>query len=354
MASKTRSTSSRTALAMLAVAALGLAACGGSDGPSAMSEEDFLDELADICDDTRNDLEDLDEPSDLSDFEAFAEDVSKVYEDGLERLGALVPPSDLVNDYEDFVGNIEDQLKRVGDLGEAGADNDEDKVNTLFERMSKLEDEQSELAQELDVESCDPKANETTDTTEPSVATTAAPPTVPVTTAPSLTLPATVPPVTQQPPDTGAPPPSGTFEIVNLTEVFIAPDGFLLEHAEPTPETLDLFAQYPDLSAVLGGVGTATLVSAADGSEVAEIWVGVTNTDGVGMAADWKTIDCPTGDLRTSANGLAGIICFGSAESPYYEIFTATFGDFGISIYTLVPDIPGDLVADAFFEANPG
>ena len=53
-------------------------------------------------------------------------------------------------------------------------------------------------------------------------------------------------------------------------------------------------------------------------------------------------------------DGIPGIVCLGAIDSPTWEIFTATVGDYGISIYTLVPDIPGDLVADAFLEANPG
>ena len=97
----------------------------------------------------------------------------------------------------------------------------------------------------------------------------------------------------------------------------------------------------------------ATLVSSATNEEIADIWVGVSRDDS--MPGDWKTLDCPDGgDLRTSANGIPGIVCLGAIDSPTWEIFTATVGDYGISIYTLVPDIPGDLVADAFLEANPG
>jgi hypothetical protein len=185
---------------------------------------------------------------------------------------------------------------------------------------------------------------------------TSAAPTVPPTTAAPITLPQTVPPTAPPataPPATQPPASGDPWTVVDLTTIFNAPEGFYFNPTTPTDGTLDAIRALPELNNDLLEFGVATLVSSATNEEIADIWVGVSRDDS--MPGDWKTLDCPDGgDLRTSGDGIPGIVCLGAIDSPTWEIFTATVGDYGISIYTLVPDIPGDLVADAFLEANPG
>lgn len=342
----------RSISAIAAAAALALTACGGGDGGgSALSEDDFVDAVGDICDDTRADLERIDFPTD-DDFSAFAEDSIDVLNTALADLGEITPPENVARDFEDFVAVLEDEVKALEKIGEA---NGSDEVDQGFERLLKLSDEQSEAAQDIDVEACDPNADGGADTTvaETTPATTVPATTAaPVTTAAPITLPSTVPPTA--PPATATPPtdaPAGTtFEVVDLTTQFVAPDGFYLTPKTPDQGTLDLIASLPELNEKLLSIGVATLVESGSDLEIADVWLGVSITDS--MPADWKTLDCPTGDLRTSGNGILGIVCTAAIDSPFWEIFTATDADVGISVYTRVPDITGDLVADAFLEAN--
>lgn len=343
----------RSITALAAAVTLALAACGGGDGGGALSEDDFVDELADICGDISNDLDRIEFPAD-EDYEAFAKDALEVFEDGLGRLGEIDAPESLAKDYEDFIAVLEDQVDEIEQLGKAS---DGDEAFASFDQLEKLSDEQSEIAQDLDVAECDPNDG---DDTDPTVAETtpATEPATPATTAAPIALPTTVVPVVPEttpataPAPATAPPAGPRFEILDLTTRFLAPDGFYLEASTPTQGTIDLIASMPELNEKLLSIGVATLKDSSDNSDVADIWIGISRTDS--MPVDWKTLDCPDGgDLRESADGILGIVCLGALDSPVWEIFTATDLDVGISVYTLLPDVPGDLVADAFLAANP-
>lgn len=346
----------RSITSFVALAALALGACGGGEESKALSEDDFVDALSDVCDDAQQDLDRLEFPTD-GDFGDFADDARKVFERTVEDAKAIRPPDDLSKDYEDLVANWEDQLDLIDDLGKADGDEEAGKV---LDKLGKLSDEQSEIARDLDVDACDPNAGDSgDDPTETTVAdttpATSAAPTVPPTTAAPITLPQTVPPTAPPataPPATQPPVSGDPWTVVDLTTIFNAPEGFYFNPTTPTDGTLDAIRALPELNNDLLEFGVATLVSSATNEEIADIWVGVSRDDS--MPGDWKTLDCPDGgDLRTSGDGIPGIVCLGAIDSPTWEIFTATVGDYGISIYTLVPDIPGDLVADAFLEANP-
>lgn len=343
----------RSVAGFAAVAVLAITACGGGDGGSTLSEDDFLDELADLCSDVQSDVDDIAEPESTADVEDFAKDVLELYTDAREQLGELGAPDDLADDYDDFLGVIDDQIAELEDLEDAGKDEDEDAINEILEKMGKLAEDQAEIADELGVDECGADAGD--DPVDTTPVDTGAPTTAPPTTsATPLTLPPTVP-ATVPPGTTPATTPSTggqLFSVIDLTERFVPPSGFQLASNTPDQPTIDLFVSIPALNTGMAEMGVATLVT-ADGTEVADIWIGIATGDA--MPADWKTVDCgDSGELRTSAGGITGIVCYGAADSPTYEIFTATQGSVGISVYTLIPDVTGDLVADAFLEANLG
>ena len=74
----------RSITAFVAAVSLALVACGGGDGGGSLSEDDFVDELADICGDVSKDLDRIEFPAD-EDYEAFAKDVLEVYQDALTK-----------------------------------------------------------------------------------------------------------------------------------------------------------------------------------------------------------------------------------------------------------------------------
>jgi hypothetical protein len=332
-----------------AVAILAVTSCGG-DGSKTLSEKDFLSELTDICKDAKRSLDQIDGPTDLSETEQFAAAVSDVYTATLDRLKALNPPKDYTTDFTDFVDVIGETGDQLVSLGKAAKKEDQAKVDKVMTKLTAIADDQVGLADNLGVSDC----GEEQPATETTVADTTPATEAPTTTgAPApLTLPPTLPPATASPTATDPPTGAQLFSVMDLATEYNAPSGFTLVSKTPDQGTLDAVAN-SDLNILMEKFGVATLVD-SNGTEVADIWIGLALLADPGMPAAWKDLDCGSdGQLRTSAGGILGIYCPALADSPFYEIFTATAGAIGISVYTRLPDIGGDLVADAFIGANP-
>ena len=140
--------------------------------------------------------------------------------------------------------------------------------------------------------------------------------------------------------------------MVDLTTVFVAPEGFTLVNSDPAAAQsfVDIVASIPELNGGISEMGVGVLLDDT-GTAISTIVVGVASTDA--MPAQWKDLLCGVdGTLRTSGSGYTGIVCPGAPGTGVSEIFTLTEGDLGLSVATLVAGIPADLVADAFFEAN--
>jgi hypothetical protein len=345
----------RTLVAVATAAAFAVAACG-SDGPSTLSDEDFVEQMGDICSDTERELDRIDEPQALGDLDETAGEAIEVLTDTRERLSDIEPPEDLAADFDDFLENVDDQLAALADLQQAGADEDGEAVDAASADLGQLSQRRSDLGEELGVDEC-VNDDESTDPTTPAADTT-----VPVDTAP-LTLPPTVAPTV--PPETvpaetvpaetapATSPPSGQgFTMVDLTTIFVAPEGFTLVQSDPVAAQpfIDIVASVPELNTGIEEMGVGVLLDDEDGTAVATIVVGVAIGDA--MPGQWKDILCVNGVLRTSASGFTGITCPGPPGSNVADIFTMTEGDLGLSVATLIADLPADLVVDAFFEAN--
>lgn len=352
-----RRMASAAAAAVLGFSGVGLAGCGGG-GSSTLSVDEFVDELSDICNDTEKDLDDLTFPEDAAGTEQFAGDVIEIYTEAKERLSGLNPPDDLARDFTDFKDVVDDELKLLGDLEDAGKDEDEAEIAEILGRFEKFDEERTSIAEDLDVDDCTSDDSEPTDTTTADTtpasttpAATTTPETTPSTLPPTpLTLPSTLPPATvpavTEPATTGQ-----LFTVIDVATDFSAPAGFTLQSKTPDQATLDAVTA-SDLNVLMESFGVATLID-DEGTEVADVWVGVALLEDPGMPAAWKDLDCGgAGNLRQSEGGILGIVCEAALESPFWEIFTATQGVVGISVYTRLPNIGGDLVADAFLEAN--
>ena len=331
-----------------AVAVLALTACGGSSGPSALSEEDFIDDLTDLCEDTKKDLDKIDLPEDVADMERFAGDITEIYVDAQDRLKGLIPPEDFARDFGDFRDLIDETLDLLDDLEKAGKDDDEKEVEKLFTKLKGISDDQTAIADDLGIAECGADEESSDTTTGETVPLE----TAPVTTLPAtpLTLPPTLPPATAAPVGTD---PAGTalFTVMDVATEYFAPSGFTLISKTPDDNTLNAVAN-SELNTEMDRFGVATLVDDA-GTEVADIWLGVAVSEERGMPPAWIALDCGTdGELRESDGGIVGIVCPAAVDSPFWEIFTATSNAIGISVYTRLPNITGDLVADAFLEAN--
>ena len=159
---------------ILMVVVLGAAACGGDDGGSSeessgssdsdtISEDDWLDETADLCEDWVQEVEDVDgtDPDSVADLAdstaAFAEDV--------DALGA---PEGIEDEAADFVGIADDlagYTQDVADVLEEGDTPDDDLIEDGGDASSDLVDAAEELDLDCDLSIIDERADDTGDLT---------------------------------------------------------------------------------------------------------------------------------------------------------------------------------------------
>jgi hypothetical protein len=350
----------RSVVAVASVAALVLVGCGG-DEPAGLSDADFADEVADICSDTERELDRIDEPEGLAEVDDAAADAIEVLTDTRRRLAEIDAPSGAADDFEELVENVDDQLAAVEDLQRAAADNDEPAAELAAEELSTLNQRRSDLGQALGIDDC---VNDDDEPTDPPSTVADTELTLPATLPPQTAAPETAPPATESPatappettPATTMPPATvpangQLFTVVDLTTVFVAPDGFTLVDSEAAAKQpfIDIVASVPELNSGIEEMGVGVLLNDS-GEAVATLVVGVAVGDA--MPAQWKDIICTSGPLRTSANGFTGIVCQGEPGSDVYEFFTLTQDDLGLSVASLIEGVPADLIIDAFFEAN--
>lgn len=352
---------SMTALAVAAI--MGLAACGGG-GSSSLSEDDFVDEVNDLCSDANDDLDKIDPPASIEDIEDFAADTRKVFENLREDLGEISAPSDFEDDFADALDAIDEVISLLTDLEEAGADGNEADVNSIIDDLAGPSDELMGLAEDLGVDDCNFDEGDAPvdtsgadDTTAPTVPPTSEdpvtlPPTVPpATPAPITVPPATAPPVTEPlPPDVTGP----LFTVVDLTTVFNDPfDFFLVDTGMDTAlPFINAVASIPILNIGIDEMGVAALIDSF-GDSIGTLVVGV-SLEGFGMPEEWKTIICPP-ELSTLAGtpaGYTGVYCPGVPGTGLVEVFTITEGDIGVTVATTDPFYSVLDVTDSFLLAN--
>jgi hypothetical protein len=333
---------------VLGVVAMPLAGCGG-DSKQALSTEDFIDQVATICDDLQASLDALGEPTDNAALATLARKASNLLSDARTTFADVAPPEELSKDYAEFLDVIDRQIQGAADLKNAARDGDDAAIEKAGATLSQLVDEKDSIADDLGVPECrsSDDSGDTTDTVSEETSPAA-------TTAPVVTLPITLVPATQPGSDTTSDNGTGgsPIEVIDLTTIYQAPAGYRLEADTPNDATLELFASDPDLAATMAFVGVAFLVDENTGESVAALWIGGTYADDVAMPESWKTIDCPTGDPIVSATEVQGVTCQGAPDSGNVSIFTATEGALGISVYALREGADPVQLADDFFTAN--
>ena len=123
------------------------AACGGG-GPS---RDDFLDAANAVCVDSNEETEDIDPPESLEDAIAYADDAKEVVADRVLDLDEVEVSGDDEEAFTEYLDSLEEERDALIEL--AGADA-EDGLEALIGEVKDLEDENRELADDLDLDDC--------------------------------------------------------------------------------------------------------------------------------------------------------------------------------------------------------
>jgi hypothetical protein len=194
------------------MAVVGLVACGGG-GPK-LSEDDFLDEVNDICADVEAELDSLGEPADMAELATMGEDAKAVVGDAIAELDDLDVPDDLADDFDDWLDVKKDQYELYDEVIAAAEDEDQAALEEVSAELGELDAESNELAADLDLDDCITEDGEEPTTTD-----------APTTDVPANEVPTTeatvAPPVTE-----GTAPSAGGIDAYGLSEQFAPPLGY--------------------------------------------------------------------------------------------------------------------------------
>ena len=189
----------RMVLSASVVAALTMAACGGSSGGT--STADFSDQLAGVCRTMGRGIGNLDAATSLDEVRSNATDASALFEEGINELKKLTIPSNdkqFAADVKDLIASFEDQLDTLDAIAKSAKASDQAAVDSKIDKLTGQAADSSDLADSLNVSRCqlDPVFVAAPATTEPAVPLTLPIATVPVDTTPLETIPPDTTPTT--------------------------------------------------------------------------------------------------------------------------------------------------------------
>jgi hypothetical protein len=338
----------RSLAALVAAVSLGVTACG-SDGGGALSEGDFVDALADICDDVSRDLDRLDFPTD-DDFGDFGRSAAEILNAGVEQMQELAPPEDLAPRLRELRGD--DRGPGQGGRGPLGREG----TATRWTMRSPTSSNSAVTSRDTQRTSASTSATRT-----PTSRPTRPPPRAagrdhhgPHPCRPRRPRRSRCrsrsPPVDTTP---ATPAPTGCSAAADDElhrgrphHALRGPRWLLPGRVEPRPGD-----DRPDHE-----VAGAEREAARDRRRH-DVRVEHRSRDRRRLAGhlahrqharrlEGHRLPERRRSAQPRAAGILGIVCYGAADSPVWEIFTATDADIGISVYTLVSDVPSDLVAD--------
>jgi len=359
----------RRIISATAVALLLLSSCG-SDGPSALSEDDFLSSLSDVCTTAQDAFDAIPAPQGLPDVESAAKTSIKILKKAKTALTAILPPATYSRDFKKFQNLVDDEIDTFTDLRDAATDGDQAAAEKASTKLDGYLKDQANIASDLDSDDCSGASKNTPTTDVPPVATTLPVVTVAETT-PVATLPPTIAPViTTAPPvittipvatipepvQTTAPANGTSISTDSVTANFVAPAGYTMNDTAPDIVTniVDGLSADGTLGGAIDVIGIADLVDSSN-TIVARLFIAFTPDSGT-MPAAWSDYFCSgQGTAASTPGGFNGTQCsLDDGNGGTQNFFALQGGTAGFAILTVDAslDLPG--LVDAFFTANPG
>jgi hypothetical protein len=152
-------------LLIMVLALTVLAGCGGGDDPST---EEFVADANRICREgaakiTEITGEEQEAAGDLNSLEKQREAVAtglersaEAYEPYMDRLRALDPPSDLDENWTNFLDGVQQAFDLIPDLADATRNGDQDRLNELSEEFTRIARETRPFAEDNRLDDCLP------------------------------------------------------------------------------------------------------------------------------------------------------------------------------------------------------
>lgn len=144
---------------LLGILALALAACGGgggsgSGGGTALSAADFRQQADAICAKYEQKLNDIGQPTSVSELGAFVDKAVPLIEQGNAELQKLEAPDELKADWDRAMAIQDENLQKTRDLQDAVHKNDQAAMQKLFTDLGSNQAESRRLAAKIGLQNC--------------------------------------------------------------------------------------------------------------------------------------------------------------------------------------------------------
>jgi hypothetical protein len=146
------------AVAMLCAAALAAGCGGGGDGGDGGGErltaEEFVQQADAICEDTNQQLDELDEPANVDELAALAAEAVSINEQSVDALRELNPPEELQEPFDRALELLDQQNALGRELVTAAEEGDQARIQEIVAEGEPLQTEARALAGELGLTEC--------------------------------------------------------------------------------------------------------------------------------------------------------------------------------------------------------
>ncbi|MGH3040897.1 MAG: hypothetical protein ACRDNG_04005 [Gaiellaceae bacterium] len=144
-------------LAALAAVALAAGCGGGGDGGGGgerLTAEEFVQQADAICEDTNQQLDELNEPENVDDLAALAAEAVSINEQSVDALRELNPPEELQGQFDRALELLDQQNALGRELVTAAEDGDQAKIQEIVAQGEPLQTEARGIAGELGLTKC--------------------------------------------------------------------------------------------------------------------------------------------------------------------------------------------------------
>jgi hypothetical protein len=137
-------------LMLLLAAVFALSACGGDD------KDDFVSDADDICKEAEDKVDELDRPSTVDEVPAYVDEANEIGEDTKAELEDLDPPTDVEDDFNNFLDNVDEGIELLEELKAAAERGDEQAIAEFDDdpRVNELNEENEQIAEDIGFEQC--------------------------------------------------------------------------------------------------------------------------------------------------------------------------------------------------------
>ena len=130
------------------------AGCGGGGGGSALTKDEWVSRVNEICDAFNQKQDEIGEPDSIEELSSKGQEILDEFENAIDEVKGLTPPDEIADQVDSFIELAEQQTDLIQQLIDAAEDNDTERIQELGNELEPLDTQSDEVANELGVTTC--------------------------------------------------------------------------------------------------------------------------------------------------------------------------------------------------------